>query len=228
MYRSFPTKNYRLGHWKLNYGLLDIHRRKNWLLTVRGHSRYFTTHEAYPGANMYGRYLTYGHLEVLFPQKGADRGSNFKDEGRDWNNIHDTTTLHVPLKKLRADVINADDYSGIEEMLISDEVFAVGNEPKAAARSVCMKLHGHDQYDMGSFRATRSWLMFDRLVVCLGAGITDTIEDYPTETALFQNSIDSSGEAFFINDRMVNEVPYQQQWATSSTLSVVDNCKIGY
>src|SRR5690606_35009920 len=28
------------GHWNLNFGLLAIHRRNDWLLTVKGHNRY--------------------------------------------------------------------------------------------------------------------------------------------------------------------------------------------
>lgn len=225
---SIRPAAYPQGHWNLNYGLLDIHRRQNWLLTVRGHNRYFTTHEAYPGANMFGRYFTYGQLEVLFPQTLTDRGSNFKDEGWDWNSIPGTTTLHVPLQKLRADIINADDYSGIEEMLISDEIFAGGTNFKQRQGMFAMKLHGHDKYDMGSFHAIKSWFMFDSIVVCLGSGITNAIKAYPTETTIFQNSINSKGEAFHISDKKINAVPFQQQWTSSGTLSIVDNRSIGY
>lgn len=163
---------YASGHWNLNYGLLDVHRRQDWLLTLRGHNRYFISHVSYPGANMYGRYLSYGQLEVLFPEKKADadsntaEGSNFKDEGWDWNNIPGTTTLHLPLDKLRANIINADDDSGIEEMLISDERFAGGTTFKKQGM-FAMKLHGHDKYDMGSLRAVKSWVMFDDLEATL-------------------------------------------------------------
>ena len=173
---------YPHGHWDINYGLLSIHRRSDWLLTVRGHNRYFTTHESYPGANMYGRYLTYGHLEVTFPQTAKEDGSNFKDEGWDWNNIPGTTTLHVPLDKLRANILNVDDFSGVEEMLLSDEIFAGGTNFNQWQGLFAMKLHGHDKYDMGSFRANKSWFMFDSLVVCLGSNITNTISGYSTQT----------------------------------------------
>ncbi|MEO5649872.1 MAG: chondroitinase family polysaccharide lyase [Ginsengibacter sp.] len=216
------------GHWNINYGLLDIHRRSDWLLTVRGHNRYFTTHESYPGANMYGRYLSYGFLEVTYPQTPGDHGSSFKDKGWDWNNIPGTTTLHVPLDKLRARILNVDDFSGVEEMLLSDQIFAGGTNLNQWQGMFAMKLHGHDKYDMGSFRAIKSWFMFDSIVVCLGSNITNNIKDYSTQTTLFQNNLDRKQATFFVNNKKDTSFPYQQKWDQSNDLSIIDNCGIGY
>lgn len=218
---------YTSGHWNMNFGLFDIHRRQDWLLTVRGHNRYFISHESYPGANMYGRYLAYGHVEVLFPETSKDSGSNFKDEGWDWNNIPGTTTLHLPLTKLRANVVNPDDYSGIEEMLITDEIFAGGTNLDQQGL-FAMKLHGHDKYDMGTFRATKSWFMFDNLVVCLGSGISNRIAAYPTETTLFQNYLKNSSDTLFVNGKMLNGFPVDQEWKKAQDIAILDNRGIGY
>lgn len=49
-----------------------------------------------------------------------------------------------------------------------------------------MKLHGSDKYDMGSFKAIKSWFMFDDLVIALGSNITNDIKDYPTEIFYFR------------------------------------------
>jgi chondroitin-sulfate-ABC endolyase/exolyase len=221
-----PVK-YASGHWNLNYGLLAIHRRQDWLLTVRGHNRYFISNESYPGANVFGRYLAYGHLEVLFPATKKDDGSNFKDAGWDWNNIPGTTTLHVPLDKLRANIVNPDDFSGIEEMLISDEPFAGGTTFKKQGM-FAMKLHGHDKYDMGSFRATKSWFMFDDLVLCLGSDIHNSIGAYPTQTTLFQNYLKDINDPIVVNNHAVTAFPYQQKGQSGKAISVIDNRNIGY
>lgn len=215
------------GHWDINYGLLSIHRRDNWLLTVRGHNRYFVTHESYPGANMYGRYLTYGNLELFYPNNTENNGSYFKDEGWDWNNIPGTTTLHVPIEKLKANIINADDFSGVEEMLLTDEVFAggthLGNQGIYA-----MKLHGSDKYDMGSFRANKSWFMFDSLIVCLGSNITNAIKDYSTQTTLFQNFLTDTLKPVQILNKTITDFPFEQKWTSFSHLFIADNRKTGY
>lgn len=218
---------YTSGHWNLNYGLFDIHRREDWLLTIRGHNRYFISNESYPGANMYGRYIAYGQLEVRFPETKTNDGSNFRDEGWDWNNIPGTTTLHQPLNKLRANIINADDFSGIEEMLISDERFAGGTTFEKQGM-FAMKIHGHDKYDMGSFRATKSWFMFDNLVVCLGSGIRNTIKEYPTQTTLFQNYLQQPADAIGVNGKEVTAFPYTAKGTSGKIFTIVDHRNIGY
>ncbi|MRJ10796.1 lyase [Ornithobacterium rhinotracheale] len=187
----FKTKNiqakYPTGHWNINYGLLDLHRRKDWLVALRGHNRYFVSHESYPGQNVFGRFLTYGNLQVLYDEnnKNAPK-NNFEDKGWDWSLIPGTTTLHLPIDAMRANIINADNYSGVEEMLLTDEVFAGGTNLNGQG-VYAMQLHGHDKYDMGSFRANKSWFMFDDLVVCLGSDIENNRSDVETRTTVFQN-----------------------------------------
>lgn len=216
------------GHWNLNYGLLDIHRRANWLLTIKGHSRYIVSHESYPGANIFGRYNSYGHSEVTFPQTANNDGLSFGDTGWDWNNLPGTTTLHVPLDKLRANIINADDFSGVEEMLISDEIFAGGTNLNNWQGLFAMKLHGHDKYDMGSFRAIKSWFMFDDLVIALGSNISNSIKDYSTQTTLFQNVLNNKEAVFVFDDEASKTFPEQREWTKNKNLTVLDNRGIGY
>ena len=219
---------YPSGHWNLNYGLLDIHRRADWLLTVKGHNRYIVSHEAYPGANVFGRYSSYGQLEVTFPQTKGNNGDSFKDEGWDWNNLPGTTTLHVPIDKLRANIINADDFSGIEEMLLTDEIFAGGTNLNNQQGMFAMKLHGHHKYDMGSFRAIKSYFMFDDMVVCLGSNITNDIKKYSTQTTLFQNALSNKNAEFDFNEEKNTAFPFNQKWDKTTSLNVMDNRGIGY
>lgn len=216
------------GHWNLNFGLLDIHRRADWLLTVKGHNRYIVSHESYPGANLFGRYSSYGQTEVTFPQSANDDGSSFKDTGWDWNNLPGTTTLHVPLDKLRANIINADDFSGVEEMLLSDEIFAGGTNLNNWQGMFAMKLHGSDKYDMGSFRAIKSWFMFDDLAIALGSNITNTIKDYSTQTTLFQNVLNDKNASFDFNGNATTAFPFDKKWNDKQSLTVLDNRGIGY
>ena len=216
------------GHWNLNFGLLDIHRRDNWLLTIKGHNRYIVSHESYPGANLFGRYFSYGYMEVTFPQTTNDDGSSFKDTGWDWNNLPGTTTLHVPIDKLRANIINADDFSGVEEMLLSDEIFAGGTNLNNRQGMFAMKLHGSDKYDMGSFRAIKSWFMFDDLTISMGSNITNDIKDYTTQTTLFQNVLVDKNAEFSFNGDKNTDFPFEKKWFDKSALTVLDNRGIGY
>lgn len=214
------------GHWNLNFGLLDIHRRADWLLTVKAHNRYFVSHESYPRANMFGRYLSYGQVEIAFPESQKN-ASGFKDLGWDWNRIPGTTTLHVPLNVLRADIKNVDDFSGVEEMLLTDEVFAGGtNLDKQGV--FAMKLHGHDKYNMGSFRVNKSWFTFDNLLIALGSDINNNIDSYPTETTLFQNNLKDKNEVFQVNGEKNITFPFVLKENLKQDLVVTDNRGITY
>lgn len=219
---NFPT-----GHWDMNYGLLTIHRRSNWLLTVRGHNRYFVSHESYPGANVYGRYLTYGNLELMYPNDSDNNGSYFKDEGWDWNHIPGTTTINLPVEKLKANIINADDFSGVEEMLLTDEIFCGGSSLNNQG-IYAMKLHGHDKYNMGSFRAIKSWFMFDSLVICLGSNIINSIKEHETHTTLFQNYISDTSTPLYVDGQTITTFPYQQKWNLTQPFSIIDNRHTNY
>ncbi|MBV7440174.1 hypothetical protein KRX57_01950 [Weeksellaceae bacterium TAE3-ERU29] len=216
------------GHWNVNYGLLDIHRRNDWLLTVRGHNRYFISHESYPGANVFGRFIAYGQLEVLYNENDKVP-TNFIDEGWDWSLIPGTTTLNLPVDLMRANIINADEYSGVEEMLISDEMFAGGTNLDDQGL-FSMKIHGHDKYDMGSFRANKSWFTFDNVVIALGSNITNTRTDYPTKTTLFQNFLGrvlDNENKLFINGIGVDKAVNMTKW-NGNQAYILDNRRIGY
>ena len=91
----------------------------------------------------------------------------------------------MPFDKLRAVVLNVDTYSGMEEMLYSDEAFAGGLSQARRNGNFGMKLHEHDKYN-GSLRARKSYHFLGETIVCLGSDIENTVAQYPTETTVFQ------------------------------------------
>lgn len=177
------------GHLTMSYATTAAHRRADWLVTARGFSRYLWGSEIYPGANIFGRYLAYGHVEILAAGDPINLfDSGFSEAGWDWNCWPGTTTLHLPLDLLRDRVNNVDRFSGFEEMLISDEAFAGGSNLGGRNGIFAMKLHEHAKYD-GSHRARKSVFFFNDHVVLLGSGITNTDREHATRTTLFQQHI---------------------------------------
>lgn len=175
------------GSWVMNYSSLVLHRRDNWLVSARGFSRYLVGNETYAHNNHFGRYLNYGHLEIL-PADSENRG--FKEEGWDWNRWPGTTAVHLPLRQLAARLGGTDGDQGTEEMLLSDEAFSGGNQLNGEAAMFAMKLHGHSKYN-DDLRAKKSVFFFDDLIVALGSGIESSNKNHQTETTLFQESISS-------------------------------------
>jgi chondroitin-sulfate-ABC endolyase/exolyase len=111
--------------------------------------------------------------------------SGWQEAGFDWNRFPGTTTIHLPFDQLRAKVMNVDTFSGMEEMLYSDEAFAGGLSQAKLNGNFGMKLHEHDKYN-GSHRARKSYHFFNGTIVCLGTDIENTNEEFPTETTVFQ------------------------------------------
>ena len=190
------------GNIAMGYGCISVQRRSNWSAVARGHSRYLWAAEHYLGANLYGRYLAHGSLQILTAAPGqtvTPATSGWQQEGFDWNRIPGVTSIHLPLEQLQAKVLNVDRYSGMEEMLYSDEAFAGGLSQQKMNGNFGMKLHEHDKYN-GSHRARKSYHFIDGMIVCLGSDIENANTEFPTETTIFQLAVtDKAGHDYWKN-----------------------------
>ena len=65
--------------------------------------------QIYLGANLYGRYLAHGSLQILTAAPGqtvTPATSGWQQEGFDWNRIPGVTSIHLPLEQLHSKVRN--------------------------------------------------------------------------------------------------------------------------
>lgn len=181
------------------------HRYAARLVTVAGHSRYLWSAEIYKNANHYGRYLTHGSVQINRPGDEYDGfpAVGFRQEGWDWCHIPGTTAAVLPMEDMKANVLNVDEYSGYEEMLLSDEWFAGGVTHKGQSGAYAMKLHEHDKYN-GSLRARKSFFTFENRLICLGSDIENSLKGAPVHTTLFQNytcNLPEKVRSPYMNDR---------------------------
>lgn len=193
---GFRPESHPQGNLALGYGCISVQRRGNWAAVVRGHSRYLWAAEHYLAANFYGRYLAHGSMQLL--TGSADRPvtfatSGWQEAGFDWNRIPGATSIHLPFGQLRAKVLNVDTYSGMEEMLYSDEAFAGGLSQAGINGNFGMKLHEHDKYN-GTHRARKSYHFLDDVIVCIGSDIENDNQEYPTETTVFQSAATTTAQ----------------------------------
>ncbi|WP_321317514.1 chondroitinase family polysaccharide lyase [Labilibaculum sp.] len=220
---GFEAENDPNGNWTMNYAALGIHRRSNWSATVQGHSRYLWAAEHYIGANYYGRYLKHGQLQIISGEnKPSVFTSGFNANGWDWGRFAGTTAIHLPIEQLRANILNVDQVSGYEEMLISDEAFAGAISMEGQNGAWAMKLHEHDKYN-GSHRATKSVFFFDNRIICLGSNIENTNADYNTETTLFQNYLNQESENILFNNLVITEFPFSTTSQGKKASLLTDN-----
>lgn len=185
--KGFEAEKSPEGHFTMNYACAGIHRRAEWMAGVRGQSRYLWGNETYKKNNLYGRYITYGNLQILGsgnPVNNMDSG--FFQEGWDWNYFPGTTSVVLPWEELRQRVCVVDATAGFEEMLLSDEAFAGGVSFQGRQGCFGMKLHGHAKYD-GTLRARKSWFFLNNKIICLGSDVEDRRDAYTTVTTLYQH-----------------------------------------
>lgn len=165
------------------------YRHDDWLVTIAGHSRYLWSAEIYKGANHYGRYLTHGSMEITADGNPISiTGSGYSQEGWDWCHIPGTTAAEIPMEAMKADVRNVDEFSGYEEMLLSDEWFAGGVTHRGRSGAFAMILHEHDKYN-GSLRARKSFFAIGNRIIALGSDLQNLLPGSSLHTTLFQNSI---------------------------------------
>ena len=175
-----------VGGRNLAYNCSLSYRQDDWLITFAGHSRYLWAAETYNRENHYGRYLTHGSMQYLNEKGSLESG--FRQEGWDWCHIPGTTAAEIPMEQMKANVLNVDEFSGYEEMLLSDEWFAGGVSYGNEAAAYSMKLHEHDKYN-GSLRANKSFFAFGNRIVCLGSDLENGLEGSELHTTLFQNHL---------------------------------------
>ncbi len=186
---------------------------KSWLAIARGYSRYLVGNESYAENNLYGRSMLYGGLQIIPANFDA---YNFSHDGWNWNRYPGTTSVELPWEALKANLVQLPS-AGIEEMLLSTESY-LGANALGGNSMFATKLHGAAKYGQDSFRASKSYFMFDNRIVALGSGITDADQKNNTVTTLFQHSVPKN-EAITVNGKSVNQLGTREQLSGAATLT---------
>lgn len=187
---NFQTK--ASGNMAFPMACASVHKRKGFTAVAKGFSKYLWGSEIYLDANHYGRYLSYGTVELI------NEISGFSPDGYDWNRLPGATTIHLPFSLLRADIKKLDDKSGYEEMLLSDQSFA-GGISHGENGMFSMILTEHPKYN-GTHKAYKTVIFYESFILMLGSEIANESE-FATETTLYQNSIDKIRHEALLNGK---------------------------
>ena len=194
-----------VGNRSANYGALNLHRRDNWLVAIKGFNKNVIGTEIYSANNRYGRYQGYGGVQILAsgdPVTAASSG--FVLEGWDWNRFPGTTTIHLPYDLLDAPYSQQNEFSQYETFagacsLDGNGIFG-------------MKLRENNYTNYTSdFVARKSVFAFDNRIICLGTGINNSNKASKTETTLFQTHLENDSEVLLINNEGVTDFPLRQE-----------------
>lgn len=174
------------GYWQYGYGSSAQARRGQWNVTVRGHNRYAWTAETYADKNLYGRYLTYGQIEVQALADGdgvvTHEANGWVHPGYDWRRIPGTTTIQIPMDQMKIDMTGL-----IEVMPMVRSAFGGGAAMANHAALFGMDLQEHPFFNPSHRARISAFLVGDR-VIALGSQINNDDTTNPTYTTLYQVS----------------------------------------
>ena len=196
-----------------NYGCFGIHRRSDWMICLKAYNTDVWGSEIYVNANRYGRYQSYGSVQV-FNNIGA-KESGYVQEGWDWNRVPGTTSIYLPFDKLEAP------YERLSEK--NDERFP--GVSSLQGKNGCLAFtyveSDHKNFCKGA-TATKSVFCFDNRIVFIGSGISNN-SDYKTGTTLYQFHIEDTEIPIYVDGSYKSAFPYSETLDTKKT-HVLSDC----
>ena len=214
-----PAEGFRV----YNYGAFGITRRGGWMVTLKSYNTDVWASEIYARENRFGRYLSYGSVEIQNSGNPASADdSRLREPGWDWNRIPGTTTIHLPFEMLN---------SPNKGTLMERNVSRFPGASSLEGRNGCLAFT-YVEKDRVNFcagaTATKSAFCFDNRIVMLGTNISNSSQ-YPTETTLFQNAMNDRSETLLLNDNVFGGFPRSWRASGGEIVAVEDlsgNCYV--
>ncbi|SHF97342.1 Por secretion system C-terminal sorting domain-containing protein [Mariniphaga anaerophila] len=200
LYAATEAENSPEGNRTFPYGNLQIHRRNNWMVSVKGFSKYVWDYENNGEQNWFGRNQSAGALEVFATRESESdivtaEASGWSEAGYDWNHVAGTTTFNLPNwtdhdKSYIWAKFSPESFVGGVSLNKQNGVFAL--------KYVDVRETGWVKRDY-KLNANKSYFFFDDQVVCLGSDIQSIHPDYEVHTTLFQNYLEDTSTPSAIN-----------------------------
>jgi hypothetical protein len=213
----FQTNRYAVpavnldGYYQLNYAQTGIMRKNNWIAVARGFTSRMFGAEIYSGANRYGRYQSYGALEILYDGNLASTGYVAGGNGWDWNMMPGTTTVRQSYDYLKptlsgtASEFQANDFAG---------ALADGNK---GVFGMSFVQSAGNRYATSALKFKKSVFTLDSVMVCLGSDIGASNSNDATITTLFQAINAASNPSIYINSSTATSGNYNQALSVNSS-----------
>ncbi len=185
------------GSSYMPYSGLLTYRYADWMLTIKGYSKYIWDYEATATENPYGRYISYAHHEyshLTKKQKSYDVVSNDAKGNTDWDWQHLTGTTTRVIAK------DALHYKSTEKQRnYSTSPFLGGIAFDAHTALFSNQII--DTRLTQLFTADKTTFIFDNLIFALGSNIADQEGANYYATSLFQHK--RNGQNIVVNNKEV-------------------------
>jgi len=206
---SAPT-----GNWSYPWGAHMVHRRGDWMASVKGWSRFVVNYEQ---TNIKpGWYQSHGCLLIFGPDGRIASGMDMEN-GWDWCKYPGATTVAAANSYL----------TNKNDRRFSTKTFVGGVTLEDSNGLFALDLD--DNLYTVNLTAKKTYFFFDDVIVCLGSGITETSDGNDVVTTLFQGKLVNTSDAIYDNSTTATtSFPYSNSYATSNGIWLVDNYDNGY
>ena len=196
-----------------NYGAFGIHRRGDWMMTIKGYNSDVWNAEIYAADNRFGRYISNGTAQVI--GIGGAEESGYTHEGWDWNRYPGATGIHLPF-----DLLDSPVKGTLMERNVSRFPGVSSLEGKNGCLAFTYVEAERERFCAGA-TATKSVFCFDNRIVHIGTGITNT-SSYPTETTIYQLRLKEKTEVVDINDVYAERFPFAYKHDRNGQVNLTD------
>ncbi len=222
-FEAEPSPN---GFKEMNFAAMGLFRKNDWLVTLKGFNQHVWNTEIYTGDNLYGRYQSYGTVQIT----GSDgiAASGYDYNGWDWNRNPGTTTIHLPFDKLlQKDKFATTIFQG-EEKFAGASSFDGNN----GVFAMVLKELSFQDYTP-DHKAHKSAFCFGNKIICLGSAISNSNTNYPTETTVFQHGLNSQSTAIYTSYsgeslNSITQFPYETTLGATNAKMVIDPAGNGF
>lgn len=226
------------GYTQFNYGNMGVYRKNNWLAASKGQSDQLWGSEIYIKQNRFGRYQSYGTLEIIY-QGNSETGNGHNLVGWDWNYNPGATTIVLPWDSLGAEKSRVDEYNtfGFAGALsLKQSAKEVLSNTMGESGLFAMRFKEKNNVGFGTtygpnthnatFEFTKTYFSIGDYIICLGAGIKNNDANHPTVTTLSQR-LNNNTNDLYVNG-LVKSGQSSESFSGSSPNWVLDNYNTGY
>ena len=227
---SYGTETPPTGFWQINFANLGAYRQLTWVADIKGFNKYFYGTEIYSSENRYGRYQSYGAIEILYT--GGYTNSLLNINGWDWNKTPGATTKYLSNTDLvaataRQDETTDSNFAASLRFDSKDSYYIDQNiEGKYGIFGMDFTQKVLSPTHDASFKFKKSVFCFDGKMICLGSNISSG--NGLIETNLFQNSLSSTATPINVNNTLVATFPYNTTVLNAADNWIIDAANTGY
>lgn len=213
------------GTFVMPYAGLLCHRRDNWLVSVKGQSKYVWGSEREAQRNCYGLFQGLGNLDVLAAGNPVNsEASGHQHHGWDWRKFEGITAPQLPIEAI-------DEAWRNRGLAYSPETF-VGGMSHGGRQGVFAMVVNQPIPPDHALIGRKSWFFSDDHIICLGSNISCDEAQYPTLTTLCQRGLRADVEGDFPPTRVdgseITTFPHDQEMDQANPHWFIDVQETGY